>query len=137
SDVGVYHPGIAMPNGPIHNRQGRGASPLWPEAMTAGTKHSLKDRFEYLAKRLMHDPIPDGGNAQGPFAASALGDFDPSHRLGAIGLAAQVLREVKEPSVGLAGELFDRHPVDPCRALVGRNDFPGRLEIGEGKDFVI
>src|SRR5437016_2672558 len=89
-DICIHYPTVPTPNSPLYHFQcGRAAAPR-PKAVAAGAEHSLEDRFEHLAKRLLNDPISNGGNTQGPFPSCAFGNEDAPHRDRTVGLLAQV-----------------------------------------------
>ena len=67
--VGVHHPPVAVLHRPVHHRQGGGAALLGPKPVAASTELRLEERFQDVAQRLLHDPIPDRGNAQRALAA--------------------------------------------------------------------
>jgi hypothetical protein len=48
----------------------------------------------------LHDPVPDGGDAQGAFGPVSLGDVDPADRRGAVGPGLQLVSNVREEGFG-------------------------------------
>ena len=74
----------------IHTTQSILAAPAGAEAVALLCEFPLEDRFQHMAHRPLHDPVPHRGNPQRPLLpATRLRDEYPPDSLRPVGAAAQ------------------------------------------------
>src|SRR5437016_2376797 len=130
-DVGIHHPPEPLARRLVDGFQRIQSAFLRSEPEGAPFKVRLEDRLqEQLAGRLYH-AIAHRGDSQGarPGGVARFGDFHPPHRLGAIGLVAQALRDLRQKLRDTLGlDLGQRLLVDPSDAPIPAHQLPGTLQ---------
>ena len=109
-----------VPDVPEHPPHGHLGVQSGTEAVLIVQQVRLEDRTDHQHHRHHDRAVTDGGDAQGPASAIALGDPHSQQGLGAVRPVRQLLSEPFQPAVPPLGfDRVERHPVEARRAVVG------------------
>ena len=130
-DVGVHHPPESLARVLVDGFQSVQGAFLRPEPEGAAFEIRLEDRFQEQLGGRLHHPIPHRRDAERTRAGGVapFGDLHPPHRLGAIGLVLQALRDPGQKCRHPLGfDLGQRLLVDPGGPVVSAHQLPGALQ---------
>jgi hypothetical protein len=105
----------------------RGAA--WPKAEAMLAECRVPQRLKPLQDRLLDHAINHCWNAEMALAPVRLGDFHPTHRLGAIAPREQLDFDLRPARLERVRQLLDGHPVNAGRAFVAHHRFQSVFDV--------
>lgn len=91
---------------------------FWPETMAAVVEDRLKDRFDYLANRLLDQSIHDVGNTKPPLPTTGLWQPYPANIAGSVRPIQQITMQACDNRRGFCFRHIDRLAVQSWCSLV-------------------
>jgi hypothetical protein len=119
--IDVHHKAAAFLHRGLRAKHGVVRTPSGPEAVACIREGRIEQRLQDLQQGLLDEPVEHRRNAELALASAGLGDRHPSHRLRPVASREQFLAQTRPVHAQIAGQHFDRHPVDAGTSRVLSN----------------
>jgi hypothetical protein len=104
-------------------------TPSGPEAVARIREGRVEQRLQDLQQGLLDKAVKHRRDAKLALAPAGLWDRHPSHRLRLVASGEQFLAQTRPVHAQIAGQLFDRHPVDATTSRVLSNALQRSLKV--------
>ncbi len=137
-DVHFEHVGVTVDEALTDDLECLGRRAARPIAVGARQEIGLEDRLQHDLGRLLHDAIPDGRDAEWPFASVSFRDEPSPHRCGTVGALSEVGLQLVEHALHAVDlHVGERLTIDACRTSVAPDPLPCRPQDVTPVDAVV